>query len=64
MFLALAGWSQGKPEQEKPKPVTRILFVFDASQSMYGKWQSDTKFDLAVRLFVNMLDSLRTIQIL
>ncbi len=61
MFLALAGWSQGKPEQEKPKPVTRILFVFDASQSMYGKWQSDTKFDLAVRLFGNMLDSLRTI---
>ncbi len=52
-------FAQGTQEQEKPKPTTRILFVFDASQSMYGRWQSDTKFDLAVRLFSNILDSLR-----
>ncbi len=49
-------------EQEKPKPLTRILFVFDASQSMYGRWQSDTKFNIAVRLFGNILDSLKNVK--
>ncbi len=43
----------------KPRPLSRILFVFDASQSMYGRWQSDTKFNIAVRLFSNILDSLK-----
>lgn len=53
-------YAQNKPyEQEKPKPVTRILFVFDASQSMFGRWQSDTKFNIATRLFSNILDSLK-----
>ena len=55
----LCGMAQGPGEPEKPKPVTRILFVFDASQSMYGRWQSDTKFNIAVRLFSDMLDSLK-----
>lgn len=61
VFSMHTGFSQNLKEQEKPKPTTRILFVFDASQSMYGRWQSDTKFDLAVRLFSNLLDSLKTI---
>ncbi len=57
-------YPQGPHEQEKPKPVTRILFVFDASQSMYGRWQSDTKFNIASRLFSNILDSLKMLKIL
>jgi len=52
--------AQGTKEQGKPKPTTRILFVFDASQSMYGQWQSDTKFNIAVRLLSGILDSLHT----
>ena len=61
-FLVLSSslFSQGTKEEPKPKPTTRILFVFDASQSMYGRWQSDTKFDIAVKLFSNLLDSLRS----
>ncbi len=55
-------YPQGPHEQEKPKPVTRILFVFDASQSMYGRWQSDTKFNIASRLFSNILDSLKNVK--
>ena len=55
-------YGQTRKEAEKPKPVTRILFVFDASQSMYGRWQSDTKFNIATRLFSGLLDSLRNIQ--
>jgi len=54
-------FSQNPQEQEKPKPKTRILFVFDASQSMFGRFQSDTKFNIAVRLFSSILDSLRTV---
>ncbi len=62
-LLSFSGvFAQGTNEKEKPKPTTRILFVFDASQSMYGKWQSDTKFNIAVKLFSSLLDSLRTQQ--
>ncbi len=57
----LVTFGQIPKEQEKPKPLTRILFVFDASQSMLGKFQSDTKFNIAVKLFGSILDSLKTI---
>jgi Ca-activated chloride channel homolog len=62
LLLTASLLAQGPHEQEKPKPMTRILFVFDASQSMYGRWQSDTKFNIASRLFTNILDSLKTIK--
>jgi Ca-activated chloride channel homolog len=55
-------FSQKNDEPVRPKPLTRILFVFDASQSMYGRWQSDTKFNIASRLFSNLLDSLKAIK--
>ncbi|MEI6455286.1 MAG: VWA domain-containing protein [bacterium] len=58
---SFALFAQIPREQEKPKPLTRILFVFDASQSMLGRFQSDTKFNIAVRLFGNILDSLKTL---
>lgn len=60
-LLPVIVFSQNPLKQEKPKPKTRILFVFDASQSMLGRFQSDTKFNIAVRLFSNILDSLRTV---
>lgn len=41
-------------------PLTRILFVFDCSFSMYGKWQTGMKMDIAKNLFVQFLDSLKT----
>jgi len=62
LFLFTGGFGQGQAGNEKPKPMTRILFLFDASQSMYGKWQSDTKFEIASRLFVNILDSLKNVK--
>jgi Ca-activated chloride channel homolog len=58
----MAGYSQGIAEKARVKPTTRILFVFDASQSMYGRWQSDTKFSIASRLFSGILDSLRNVK--
>ncbi|MFC2101123.1 VWA domain-containing protein, partial [Bacteroidota bacterium] len=49
-------------EEEPPEPVTRILFLFDASQSMYGRWQSDMKINIAQKLLANVLDSLKEVE--
>ena len=48
--------------QKKQEPVNRILFIFDASQSMLGRWQSGRKIDIAKDLLSNMVDSLRNIE--
>ena len=49
-------------EKEKPPPLTRILFVLDGSQSMYGRWQSDIKMNIAQDLLSNLLDSLKDVE--
>ena len=48
--------------QKKKEPVNRILFIFDASQSMLGRWQSGRKIDIAKSLLSNMVDSLKDIK--
>jgi len=48
--------------QKREKPVNRILFIFDASQSMLGRWQSGRKIDIAKKLLSNMVDSLKDIE--
>lgn len=40
--------------------LTRILFIFDASKSMWSRWQSDTKIAIAQRILSNLLDSLQS----
>ena len=36
-----------------------MLFIFDASQSMYANWEGGNRMDIAKNLLSNMLDSLR-----
>jgi len=55
-------FSQNKPRNTGPTPTTRILFVFDASYSMFGQWQTAQKMDKAKELLTNFLDSLKNIQ--
>ena len=43
---------------QKDKPVTRVLFIFDASQSMYAQWDGNSRMEIAKELLSNMLDSL------
>lgn len=43
--------------QEKPN--TRILFVFDASNSMNGYWEQKRKMEVATRLLTEALDELQ-----
>jgi Ca-activated chloride channel family protein len=54
-------FAQIQQEEEKSPPLTRLLFVLDASQSMYGRWQSDMKITIARKLLSNLLDSLATV---
>jgi Ca-activated chloride channel family protein len=46
---------------QQTKPLTRIEFVFDASYSMFGQWQSGMKMDIAKKMLTEFLDSLRVI---
>ncbi len=41
---------------------TRILFVFDASQSMSAYWESDKKINIARELLIDIVDSLQNFQ--
>lgn len=58
---SLFGQHNNQGEKEKPPPLTRILFVLDGSQSMYGRWQSDIKMNIAQSLLSNLLDSLKDV---
>ena len=60
-FFPVAAQKGKKPKEQAPV-VTRIEFLFDASQSMYGSWQSGKKIDVAKRLMAEMLDSLRHLE--
>ena len=39
-------------------PETRILFIFDASQSMAGKWEKESKISIAQKVLIHIIDSL------
>ncbi len=62
-FFVLTGGSsgQGRGQNEEKPPLTRILFVFDASQSMFARWQSDMRINIARNLLIELLDSLEHI---
>jgi Ca-activated chloride channel family protein len=58
LLLLVPGKSQNSPPKYKP-PETRILFIFDASQSMAGTWQKETKIAIARRVLIHIIDSLQ-----
>lgn len=62
LFLVCGQTSHGQVRAQKDEVITRILFVFDGSQSMYGRWQSGTKIDIAQGLMSKMLDSLQSLE--
>jgi len=62
ILLAWAGNAWAK-RISQPKPAkTRILLIFDASQSMAGFWESDKKINIARRTLIQMIDSLQYIE--
>lgn len=62
-FLLLSsGFIFGQQKHEVKLPITRILFVFDASNSMAGLWESDIKINIARRILISMIDSLQQLE--
>ena len=62
LFLLFALWA--KPlaaQQEKKVLTTRVLFLFDASLSMSDVWEKTPKIDIAKRVLIELVDSLKTI---
>jgi Ca-activated chloride channel family protein len=41
--------------------LTRILFVFDASNSMHGKWDESTRIAVAKEVLIKTIDSLKSV---
>ena len=48
-------------QSDDSEKISRILFVLDASNSMYGRWENGTKMEIAQRLMTEMIDSLSNI---
>lgn len=51
----------GQQREPENDVATRILFIFDASQSMNGIWESDRKINIARRYLTKIIDSLENI---
>jgi Ca-activated chloride channel family protein len=60
LFCNKSSFAQNK-KVDSPQ-LTRIEFLFDASQSMYGRWQSGAKIDVAKLLMKQLMDSLRYVK--
>lgn len=60
VIISICLFSQ-KAQSQTNRPsekLTRILIIFDCSNSMFGIWESDSKFNIAKRLVGQMVDSL------
>lgn len=57
VFIGLAGFGQTTQKTGSEKK-TRILLLLDASQSMYGVWHGERKYQVALQILDDVLDSL------
>ncbi len=60
-IIGISSDLKGQRGVEEEPPLTRILFVFDASQSMYARWQNEMRITIARNLLTELLDSLEHI---
>lgn len=58
LFLFLFAVQASSQKIKTVKDKTRILFIFDASQSMNGRWEKSVKMNIARNLLIQMIDSL------
>ncbi len=61
IFYGVSIHNYANIQDDDEPPLTRILFVFDASQSMLAMWHTDTRIAIAQDLLVDLVDSLRHI---
>lgn len=63
LIISVAGANaQYRVPAKYTPPETRILFVFDGSQSMMGYWNSDRKINIARRTLISIIDSLQHLE--
>ncbi|MDA3894111.1 MAG: VWA domain-containing protein [Salinivirgaceae bacterium] len=60
LLFAIVLFAKAQQKVEKP-PLTRILFILDASQSMLTEWETGTKMTVARELLTELVDSLSNI---
>lgn len=53
---------QSQEQVNKEAETTRLLFVFDASQSMFGRWNHQQKIFAAREILSNFMDSLQSVE--
>ena len=58
LFFLTFNYTQAQKKGKPTPPTSRILFVFDASQSMYGTWESGRKITIARKYLIHIIDSL------
>lgn len=62
LIFILLFFSQMLMAQKIKQPLTRILFIYDGSNSMNGKWEGQSKHITAKNLLNTALDSLRNVE--
>ncbi len=60
-ILTISAFSQNNAQVKEEEKTTRLLFVFDASQSMFGRWNYQQKIFAARNILSDFLDSLATV---
>ena len=61
LFIVNNSKAQQFYNKQYTPPDTRILFIFDASQSMLGMWQKDSKISIARSTMIAIVDSLEKV---
>lgn len=61
LIVAGISFSASPSQAQEKRPLTRIEFVFDASFSMFGQWQSGMKMDIAKKMLSEFLDSIQKV---
>lgn len=61
LFNGLEVHAQARFNTDEEQHLTRILFIFDASQSMFAKWQTDRRINIAQNFLTEFVDSIKHI---
>ncbi len=61
LTITMGCLGQGNTVSKQPQVTTRILFVLDASRSMSGKWQGESKYTIARNILSDILDSIKQV---
>ncbi|MDF9796691.1 Ca-activated chloride channel family protein [Catalinimonas alkaloidigena] len=61
-FLTSVGLVRAQVQIQRPPEKTRLLFLLDASGSMYANWENSVRMDIAKAMLVELVDSLKVDQ--